>query len=255
MKQTNNAIKFLMAQYRAIFQNAYFKGLATAAVVTMGLAVGQAQAAGAVNSKDTWEALNGQDLTGTLSVTGASAAVTANNTKADGFILSLTGADNKVQGTGNAVSLTAERGTIKLATAGSALAVGASAADSGSTLNIDAFDIQEGTLTVANTSGKETTVGVNSVALGKSGVLTITAADDNLKFGSGDTVYTLADGAKVNLTKANWEGDISNASGATITVKDDSTISTDIKRWLNKMWQNLVKTPSTKLHYINLYAK
>ena len=45
MKQTNNAIKFLMAQYRAIFQNAYFKGLATAAVVTMGLAVGQAQAA------------------------------------------------------------------------------------------------------------------------------------------------------------------------------------------------------------------
>ena len=34
-----------MAQYRAIFQNAYFKGLATAAVVTMGLAAGQAQAA------------------------------------------------------------------------------------------------------------------------------------------------------------------------------------------------------------------
>ena len=44
MKQTNNAIKFLMAQYRAIFQNAYFKGLATAAVVTIGLAAGQAQA-------------------------------------------------------------------------------------------------------------------------------------------------------------------------------------------------------------------
>ena len=44
MKQTNNAIKFLMAQYRAIFQNAYFKGLATATVVTMGLAAGQAQA-------------------------------------------------------------------------------------------------------------------------------------------------------------------------------------------------------------------
>ena len=48
MKQTNNAIKFLMAQYRAIFQNAYFKGLATAAVVTAGLAAGQAQAAHSV---------------------------------------------------------------------------------------------------------------------------------------------------------------------------------------------------------------
>ena len=45
MKQTNNAIKFLMAQYRAIFKNAYFKGLATAALVTAGLAVGAAQAA------------------------------------------------------------------------------------------------------------------------------------------------------------------------------------------------------------------
>ena len=44
MKQTNNAIKFLMAQYRAIFKNAYFKGLATAALVTAGLAAGAAQA-------------------------------------------------------------------------------------------------------------------------------------------------------------------------------------------------------------------
>ena len=44
MKQTNNAIKFLMAQYRAIFNNAYFKGLATAALVTVAMSAGQAQA-------------------------------------------------------------------------------------------------------------------------------------------------------------------------------------------------------------------
>ena len=48
MKQTNNAIKFLMAQYRAIFKNAYFKGMATALVLTAGLAAGQAQAADVV---------------------------------------------------------------------------------------------------------------------------------------------------------------------------------------------------------------
>ena len=47
MKQTNNAIKFLMAQYRAIFKNAYFKGMATALVLTAGLAAGAAQAAAA----------------------------------------------------------------------------------------------------------------------------------------------------------------------------------------------------------------
>ena len=45
MKQTNNAIKFLMAQYRAIFKSAYFKGMATALVLTAGLAAGQSQAA------------------------------------------------------------------------------------------------------------------------------------------------------------------------------------------------------------------
>ena len=54
MKQTNNAIKFLMAQYRAIFNNAYFKGLATAALVTVAMSAGQAQAAngltGALNA-------------------------------------------------------------------------------------------------------------------------------------------------------------------------------------------------------------
>ena len=51
MKQTNNAIKFLLAQYRAIFKSAYFKGLATAVVVTAGLAATQAQAVGA---NDPW---------------------------------------------------------------------------------------------------------------------------------------------------------------------------------------------------------
>ena len=45
MKQTNNAIKFLMAQYRAIFKNAYFKGLTSAVLLTAGLAAGAAQAA------------------------------------------------------------------------------------------------------------------------------------------------------------------------------------------------------------------
>ena len=46
MKQTNNAIKFLMAQYRAIFNNAYFKGLTSAMLLTAGMAVaGGAQAA------------------------------------------------------------------------------------------------------------------------------------------------------------------------------------------------------------------
>ena len=45
MKQTQNALKFLLAQYRAIYKHAYVKGLATAVLLTVGLAAGQAQAA------------------------------------------------------------------------------------------------------------------------------------------------------------------------------------------------------------------
>ena len=44
MKQTSSALTFLMAQYRAIFKRAYIKGIATAVLLTAGLAAGQAQA-------------------------------------------------------------------------------------------------------------------------------------------------------------------------------------------------------------------
>ena len=45
MRNSNNAIKFLLAQYRAIFKRAYIKGLASAVILTATLAAGQAQAA------------------------------------------------------------------------------------------------------------------------------------------------------------------------------------------------------------------
>ena len=61
MKQTNNAIKFLMAQYRAIFKNAYFKGMASAVLLTAGLAV--AGGAQAVDVTDDWATATGSNLT------------------------------------------------------------------------------------------------------------------------------------------------------------------------------------------------
>ena len=50
MKQTNNAIKFLMAQYRAIFKNANIAMVA--AMVAAALAAGQAQAAADTTNPD-----------------------------------------------------------------------------------------------------------------------------------------------------------------------------------------------------------
>ena len=45
VKLSNNALNFLLAQYRAIFKRAYVKGLAAAVMLTAVLAAGQAQAA------------------------------------------------------------------------------------------------------------------------------------------------------------------------------------------------------------------
>ena len=47
MKISNNALNFLLAQYRAIFKRAYVKGIASAVILTAGLAAGQAQATNA----------------------------------------------------------------------------------------------------------------------------------------------------------------------------------------------------------------
>ena len=44
MKLSNNALNFLLAQYRAIFKRAYAKGIAPAIMLTAALAAGQAQA-------------------------------------------------------------------------------------------------------------------------------------------------------------------------------------------------------------------
>ena len=44
VKVSNNALNFLLAQYRAIFKRAYIKGIASAVLLTAGLAAGQAQA-------------------------------------------------------------------------------------------------------------------------------------------------------------------------------------------------------------------
>ena len=50
MKISNNALNFLLAQYRAIFKRAYVKGIASAVLLTAGLAAGQAQADNLTNT-------------------------------------------------------------------------------------------------------------------------------------------------------------------------------------------------------------
>ena len=74
MKISNNALNFLLAQYRAIFKRAYIKGIASAVILTAGLAAGQAQAEG-----DTFYYIDssGQYQTGSNGMTSGSGALGA----------------------------------------------------------------------------------------------------------------------------------------------------------------------------------
>ena len=74
MKQTNNAIKFLMAQYRAIFKNANLKMILAAAAAAGALSAGAANAAAADGNltADEW-AQAFKDGKGTVTITGKDA--------------------------------------------------------------------------------------------------------------------------------------------------------------------------------------
>ena len=62
MKISNNALNFLLAQYRAIFKRAYIKGIASAVILTAGLAAGQAQAANTATDGDSFYSNTAQDV-------------------------------------------------------------------------------------------------------------------------------------------------------------------------------------------------
>ena len=68
MKISNNALNFLLAQYRAIFKRAYVKGIASAVLLTAGLAAGQAQADAYSGGATSWE-----EASGTVTITDAQA--------------------------------------------------------------------------------------------------------------------------------------------------------------------------------------
>ena len=129
MKQTNNAIKFLMAQYRAIFKNANIAMVA--AMAAAALAAGQAQAAPTPFDNAKLNALQGgQETTITIDGSGDGSATNfqkltltgpiAQNSKFEGLtflIQSGAATDNTLKGTAgdgnNVVDLTGV--TIKLA--------------------------------------------------------------------------------------------------------------------------------------------
>ena len=162
MKQTNNALKFLLAQYRAIFKNAYVKGLAAVAL-TAGLAISAAQPANAayslVSADDTatsgtgWSSLKA-DTTYKVDGTGAKEGefskieLSGSLTNQNNFILDITsgGDANKIITAGAVTDVKAVNATINLygdSTKAKLLISGSSS--SGAALTVGTFSIGNST--------------------------------------------------------------------------------------------------------------
>ena len=158
MKQTNNAIKFLMAQYRAIFKNANI-AMAIAAA-TAALAAGQAQAAD-LDKKDAWNGLNAQNITvggdkPTYDKINISAGNGTDFNNADkAFTITIKGgADNVIKGSAASAAVKAPSGSLVIDGADAAktvLTIGGDAA-SGAAVTLDSVNVKAGTL---NISGKD----------------------------------------------------------------------------------------------------
>ena len=208
-----------MAQYRAIFQNAYFKGLATAAVVTIGLAAGQAQAVDITN-KAGWEGLSGS-VTEKLAITSD---IDASNDKE--FTLTLSGADNTInaaKGTSKTATIAAAKGTIIVNGEQAALTIGAKANDSGTKASIKTLDIQKGTVTLTNTDQATALDISDSLILGDGGNLVISGSTETVTAGTKNkTTIKLGSGGTIELISGAVAGKQLIGTGGKIDVKADN---------------------------------
>ncbi|MCK0514921.1 autotransporter domain-containing protein [Anaerobiospirillum sp. NML120448] len=199
MKQTNNAIKFLMAQYRAIYQSAYLKGLASAIIVTASLAAGQAQAA-ALTSFDGLKS----DETITIPGNKESLAITsgtANDTAE--FKVQITsgkGIDNKVEG----ATASAKKATFEINGADTTLKVAATAAGGTGTaaegsLTIGTLDVKKGSVTVDAAANNASLV-ADQVNVASGGKITASSTGaGKASLGNETTKYKLESGSTIIL--------------------------------------------------------
>ena len=175
MKVSNNALNFLLAQYRAIFKRAYVKGLASAVLLTAGLAAGASQAQ-ANNITDG----SHDSLTGTAEVTvdGTSTKITISGTATTGTTIDwsapvkITGGaattDNYIKGQSGAVNITGDGSlTIEVADGFDTNGLAINADAQGATVSIGSIAVNKGTLAITDAASKTATVSAQSITIGE----------------------------------------------------------------------------------------
>ena len=218
MKQTNNAIKFLMAQYRAVFKSAYVSGITTAVALTSFLAAAQAHAAPTELKVDNWvSALEGSS-NGSLVINGETSTDPAKGeysklnityaedktlTLSDKQKLSLVGdkvSDAKISATGKGktLSLTGE-GALEV-DAKNGLTIEATASGSNANVDLGTVNIKKGTLTLKASDAKATVnLAANSIVIGngESGdgaTVTLSGAGTNVLGGTSSSIVVKGNG-------------------------------------------------------------
>lgn len=225
MKQTNNAIKFLMAQYRAVFKSAYVSGITTAVALTSFLAAAQANAAPSELKVDNWDkaleasetlVINGETSTDPAKGEYSKLAITATDNKtltlSDKQKLSIVG--EKV--TDAKISVTAQNKTLSLTGEGalevdgkSALTIEATTSGSKANVDLDSVNIKKGTLTLKASDAKATVnLAANSIVIGngesgEGATVTLSGAGTNVLGGTSSSIVVKGNGQVVTKDTGN----------------------------------------------------
>ena len=225
MKQTNNAIKFLMAQYRAVFKSAYVSGITTAVALTSFLAAAQANAAQTELKVDNWDSalkasetlvINGETSTdpakGEYSKLAITSAEDKTLTLSDKQKLSLvgdkvTGAKISATGKGKTLSLTGE-GALEV-DAKNGLTIEATASGSNANVDLGTVNIKKGTLTLKASDAKATVnLAANSIIIGngesgEGATVTLSGAGTNVLGGTSSSIVVKGNGQVVTKDTGN----------------------------------------------------
>ena len=219
MKVSNNALNFLLAQYRAIFKRAYVKGLASAVLLTAGLAAGQAQADAITNDNAATILGSGMvEVTGSASdkfnisgelTTSWDATVTITSGALGGTGNHIQAKNGNVEITGSG-SLTINTGENAAATNGLKVSGGTNGTASNvytTNINIGSIDVTKGTLAIAGAASGGVTVAARDITVGSEagsgeGFITLTSAADNYNavLGADNSQITVYSDGQINLS-------------------------------------------------------
>lgn len=247
MKQTNNAIKFLMAQYRAIFKNANIAMVA--AMVASALAAGQAQAADLDN-----DTLKAADEGAQLTVDGSGdkyANLTLSGAATPGAVFDKSFTITVSDGNGHTLDgegthegvINASKGKLKIAgaaTDGTVVTVGGT---SGTTVTLNSLELSKGTLKIGKDGAtKNAVVNAATIYLGvKPANTPVTTAAGDAKVqllvsgslgGANTTAINAYAGSAISLsgasnTSAIIKANAINFKGGTLTVAANQGVMLD----------------------------